>query len=269
MTSKFGDTFEITFAYLWCQNRPQYIWTLQVELAEFILSPEQIRILLAWQPAVSRVRYEPGVEDHFSSARPRVTLTPGPGAASASSAAASSSAAAAPSEGPAPPATEAGGSQWTEAPRVKLVARRALQQGAEPRSLADYAVDKDGKCTYYRQFAGWLWSQGQKEKAEKFLNEYETIDWNDKEWVDANNIWKNAGPAMFGRERITKVDLTKMHQISLYTLTGAGQRKSAPAGLIEEAEPVDETIMETRGFRMLMKGIQEPQVEVSRLKPAA
>jgi hypothetical protein len=65
-----GDTFEITFAYLWCQNRPQYIGTLQVEIAEFILSPEQIRILIAWRPTVSRVRYEPGVEDPFSSAQP-------------------------------------------------------------------------------------------------------------------------------------------------------------------------------------------------------
>jgi hypothetical protein len=117
-------------------------------------------------------------------------------------------------------------------------------------------VDKNGKCTYYRQFASWLWSKGQKEKAGQFLNQYDTIDWNKPEWSDANDIWKNAGPAMFGRERITQVDLAKMHQISLYTLTRAGLSKAAPAGVIEEADPVDETIMETRGFKMLMKGIR-------------
>ena len=127
----------------------------------------------------------------------------------------------------------------------------------------EYSIRPDGKWTYYRQFAGWLWSKGREEDAAQYLEDPSSIDWDAPRWVDTRNKWAIAGPTMFGRERISGVDLFKAQQISLYTLTRADATQTAQIGIIEEAETDETTIVETLGFRLLQKRIRRSEAERS------
>ena len=99
--------------------------------------------------------------------------------------------------------------------------------------------------------------KGNEEEAKQYLREPTSFDWEASNWKDHHNTWATAGPAVFGRERISGVDLTKMHQISIYTFTQAGTKRAAPAGFVEESDPVEDSIMETRGFSLLLKGMHK------------